>query len=133
MVDTQARTIRVLIVDDQPPFRDVARTVVQLAPGFDVVGQAESGEEAVALAGSLQPDLVLMDVNLPGINGIEATRQITEAGSATRTFLLSTYAAADLPPGARDCGAVAYINKEDLDPGVLRALWDAGGDPAWPR
>ena len=132
MVDTEKATIRVLIVDDQAPFRDVARTVVMLAAGFDVVGQAESGEEAVELAGSLRPDLVLMDVNLPGIDGIEATRRITAALPETQTFLLSTYAAEDLPDGARACGAVAYINKEDFEPAVLRSLWDAGGDPTWP-
>lgn len=130
-MELEARTVRVLIVDDQAPFRNVARTVVGLAKGFEVVGEAESGEEAVALAAALEPDLVLMDVNLPGINGIEATRRILAARPEARTFLLSTYAAADLPAGARECGAIAYINKEDLEPSMLRSLWDADGDPSW--
>ena len=124
-------TVRVLIVDDQAPFRNVARTVVTVTPGFEVVGEAESGEDAVTKAAELQPDLVLMDINLPGINGIEAVRQIKAARGETMAFLLSTYAEADLPGGARDCGAVAYINKENFDPGILRSLWDAGGDPGW--
>lgn len=131
-MELEARTVRVLIVDDQAPFRNVARTVVKLAPGFEVVGEAESGEDAVARAAELVPDLVLMDVNLPGINGVEATRQITAANPNAKTFLLSTYAAEELPSGARECGALAYISKEDFEPGILRDLWDAGGDPTWP-
>jgi two-component system invasion response regulator UvrY len=124
-------TVRVLIVDDQAPFRNAARTVVGLTPGFAVVGEASSGEEAVDLATELGPDLVLMDINLPGINGIEAVRRILSARAETIAFLLSTYAQSDLPNGARNCGAVAYINKEDFGPDVLRRLWDAGGDPNW--
>ena len=123
--------VRVLIVDDQTPFRNVARTVVAIAPGFAVIGEAESGEDAVARAAELAPDLVLMDINMPGINGIEATRRIkTEMPQAT-VFLLSTYAEHDLPSGARDCGASAYINKESFEPAILRTLWDDGGDPNW--
>jgi two-component system, NarL family, invasion response regulator UvrY len=124
-------TVRVLIVDDQAPFRNAARTVVGLTPGFAVVGEASSGEEAVDLAAQLDPDLVLMDINLPGINGIEAVRRILAARAETIAFLLSTYAQSDLPNGARNCGAVAYINKEDFGPDVLRGLWDDGGDPNW--
>src|SRR5439155_1443080 len=67
---------RVLIVDDQEPFRLAARMVVEATEGFEVVGEAETGEEGVELARTLEPDLVLMDVNLPGINGLDATRQI---------------------------------------------------------
>ena len=69
-------TVRVLIVDDQAPFRMAARAVVEATDDFDVVGEAETGEASVEMAHELKPDLVLMDVNLPGINGLEATRQI---------------------------------------------------------
>ena len=69
-------SVRVLIVDDQAPFRDVARTVVELTDGFEVVGEVETGEDSVTSARDLRPDLVLMDVNLPGISGLDATRQI---------------------------------------------------------
>ena len=62
-------SVRVLIVDDQEPFRMAARMVVDATDGFDVVGEAETGEDSVTMAADLQPDLVLMDVNLPGING----------------------------------------------------------------
>ena len=118
----------VLIVDDQPPFRQIAKTVVGISPGFAVAGEAESGESAVALAAELRPDLVLMDINLPGINGIEATRRITAANPDAVVVLLSTYAATDLPSDATSCGAVAYVHKEDFGPGPLRALWDQRGD-----
>ena len=68
--------VRVLIVDDQEPFRLAARMVVELTDGFEVVGEAETGEDSVAMTADLAPDLVLMDVNLPGIDGLEATRRI---------------------------------------------------------
>ncbi len=123
-IDEQPTEASVLIVDDQAPFRNVARTVVTLAPGFVVVGEAESGEDAVRTASSLHPDLVLMDINLPGVNGIEATRQILSERPDTVVVLLSTYTAADLPSDARTCGAVAYVHKEDFSPSLVRAVWD---------
>jgi CheY-like chemotaxis protein len=66
--------VRVLIVDDQEPFRLAARMVVELTDGFEVVGEAETGEDGVAMTTDLAPDLVLMDVNLPGIDGLDACR-----------------------------------------------------------
>ena len=117
-----AATIRVLIVDDQPPFRAAARTVVSLLDGWEVVAEVDSGEAAVAAADRTEPVLVLMDINLPGISGIEATRRIVAAHPATRVVLMSTYQADDLPADAADCGASAYVRKEDLTPRVLRDL-----------
>ena len=114
--------IRVLVVDDQPPFRKVAATVVTLVPGWKVVAEADTGEEAVASALESRPDVVLMDINLPGINGIEATRRIVADRPATIVLLVSTYDEADLPPDALACGARAYARKEDLTPRVLREL-----------
>lgn len=109
----------VLVVDDQAPFRAIARQVVDLTPGFAVVGEAESGEDAVLLAQRLAPAVVLMDINLPGINGIEATRRILADAPAVRVILLSTYRESDLPADALACGARRYVHKEDLEPGVL--------------
>jgi two-component system invasion response regulator UvrY len=118
-------TVGVLIVDDQAPFRDVARTVVTLSPGFDVVAEAASGEEAIAAADDRHPNLVLMDINLPGINGLEATRKIVDDHPETIVILLSTYTRDDLPEDARACGAVRYVHKEDFSPLVLREVWEA--------
>lgn len=117
-----------LIVDDQAPFRSVARTVVALVPGFAVAHEVESGEEAVRAAtdppsGVTRPALVLMDINLPGINGIEATRRILAVDPTVTVVLLSTYTEADLPADAHSCGAAAYVHKEDFGPGVLTRLW----------
>ena len=115
--------VGVLIVDDQAPCRRAAKMVMAATPGFDVIGEAESGEEAVELFDTLEPGLVLMDINLPGINGIEATRRITTAHPAATVLLLSTYQAADLPSGADSCGAAGYVNKEEFGPAVVLDLW----------
>ena len=116
-------TVNVLIVDDQPPFRAVARTVVGLASGFEVTAEAENGEEAVALALTERPDLVLMDINMPGIDGIEATREITAERPETVVVLLSTYDADSLPDDALSCGAARYVHKEDFSPSLLAEVW----------
>src|SRR5437763_16885562 len=123
-----ADPVPVLIVDDQAPFRRAARAVVTATPGFEVVGEAESGEEAVELADSLAPGLVLMDINLPGINGIEATRRITAAHPKAVVMLLSTYQAGDLPSDANSAGAVQYVHKEEFGPAVVRDVWARFGD-----
>jgi two-component system, NarL family, invasion response regulator UvrY len=124
-VTTNVETLPVLIVDDQPPFRAVARTVVNLAPGFEVVAEADSGEAAVEQAEAARPAMVLMDIHLPGINGIEATRRIIAAHPDTVVLLLSTYESGALPAEAADCGAARYVRKEDFSPSVLREVWDA--------
>jgi two-component system, NarL family, invasion response regulator UvrY len=121
--DGTTKTVSVLIVDDQLPFRAVARTVIGLTAGFEVAAEAESGEDAVAVAAAQRPDLVLMDINLPGINGIEATRRIRAAQPDIAVILLSTYSEADLPADARDCGAIAYVHKEDFGPALVKQLW----------
>lgn len=111
-----------MVVDDQRPFRDVATSVANLIKGWAVVAEAETGEAAVESALALRPQVVLMDINLPGISGLEATRQITTELPGTRVVLMSTYTAEQLPGDAMDCGALAYVRKEDLTPRVLREL-----------
>lgn len=116
------RLVRVLVVDDQAPFRQAARAVVSLTPGFEVVAEAESGEEAVALAHELAPDVVLMDVHLPGITGMAACRAIVDEHPATTVLLLSTYQEEDVPGDTNTCGAQAYVNKEHFGLDTLEHL-----------
>jgi DNA-binding NarL/FixJ family response regulator len=119
-------TVRVLIVDDQEPFRMAARMVVEATDGFEVVGESETGEDSVAKAKDLQPDLVLMDVNLPGINGLDATRQIlSDSDDRVVILLLSTYEEEEYAPRAAQCGASAYIPKAVFGPDRLEAAWAA--------
>jgi DNA-binding NarL/FixJ family response regulator/class 3 adenylate cyclase len=114
--------VRVLVVDDQRPFRDAATHVVGATAGFEVVAQAESGEEAVRLAEDVQPDLVLMDINLPGIDGLEATRRIV-AGSSGRTAVVALSTEAGQATRALASGAAAFISKSDFDPDRLAEAW----------
>ena len=116
-------TVRVLIVDDQAPFRSAARMVVELTDGFEVLAEAETGEEAVEKTLSLEPDLVLMDVNLPGIDGLEATRRILVGASSIRVVVLSTYEASEYGPRASEAGAIAFVSKSAFTPEALEDAW----------
>jgi two-component system, NarL family, invasion response regulator UvrY len=116
--------LSVLIVDDQAPFRSAARAVLRRTQGFELVGEAVSGAEAISLADALQPALVLMDINMPEMSGIEATRRIIADHPDTVVFLCSTYSADDLPAEASSSGARAYVHKERLAPEVLSRLWE---------
>ena len=112
----------VLLVDDHPAFRVAVRSVLDAEPTYTVVAEATDGEEAVALALRLRPDLVLMDVRLPGINGIEATRRILAQEPLTTVVLLSTVRRWDLPSDLLACGAVGFLQKEAVDPQALEEL-----------
>jgi DNA-binding NarL/FixJ family response regulator len=116
--------VRVLLVDDQAAYLRAMIGVVQETPGFEVVGTAASGEESLRLAEALLPDLVLMDVNLPGIDGLAATRRLCGGGARSPVvFLLSTH---DEDAGngfAAESGAAAYMTKSSFGPGLLEHLW----------
>jgi DNA-binding NarL/FixJ family response regulator len=122
-------TVYVLIVDDQAAFRRAATRVVSRLAQFQIVGEAETGELSIDLARRLRPDLVLMDIHLPGINGTEATRRILAEAAGTGKlpiiFLLSTYAAADYAIETVACGASAYLPKAEFGPAALEAAWIA--------
>src|SRR5262249_48621516 len=104
-------TVRVLVVDDQQPFRDVARVVVESTDGVELAAEADRGSAAVQLASALKPDLVLMDVNLPDMSGTSATRMIVEADPRVVVLLVSTYEESDYASQAAGCGAAGYISK----------------------
>ena len=123
-----ATTVAVLLVDDQAPFRSAARAVLRRTEGFELVGEAASGSEAIELATALSPGLVLMDINMPEMNGVEATRRILAEHPTTVVFLCSTYDSADLPADAPTSGAAAYVHKEQLSPATLQRLWASRDD-----
>lgn len=123
--------VTVLVVDDQEPFRAAAQLVVRATGGFAVAGEAASGEDAVALAKQVRPGLVLMDINLPGMSGIEATRELLSRHPETIVLLLSTYSSDELPDDAATCGARAYVHKSKLTPEVLRAVVEGSQPPGF--
>ena len=113
----------VVVVDDQAPFRLAAKAVLRRLDCFELAGEASSGQAAIELVDALHPALVLMDINMPEMNGIEATRRIVAAHPDVVVFLCSTYDVADLPPAVVDSGAAGYLNKEQFGADTLRRLW----------
>jgi CheY-like chemotaxis protein len=121
--------VQVLIVDDQPAFRRAAARVLARLSGFELVGEVDTGEASVEAARRLKPDLVLMDIHLPGIDGTEATRRILADADGARAdkrpvvFLLSTYDAADYAGQTAACGAAAYLPKAQFGAAALVGAW----------
>ena len=118
--------VRVLIVDDQAPFREASRMVVEMTDGFEVVGEASDGEEAVRMAAELRPDLVVMDVQMPKMNGIEATRAIAATDDAPRILVMSTHESGDYGGPALDAGAAAFMSKAEFGMDSLVEFWGSG-------
>ena len=118
--------VRVLLVDDQAAFLRAMAAVVEETPGFEVVGVASSGEESLVVAAQLLPDLVLMDVNLPGIDGLEATRRLLDATSPPVVVLLSTYDEDAGEQFVAESGAAAYVTKSAFGPDRLEQAWSRG-------
>jgi two-component system, NarL family, invasion response regulator UvrY len=125
--------VGVMTVDDQAVFRQAAREVIEATVGFEPLGEATCGEEALALADEVSPDLVLIDVRMPGIDGLETARRLSISHPAATIALISTENLDGLPSGVESCGAVALISKEDFGPATLRRLWaDHGPAPLSP-
>ena len=104
--------IRVLVADDQALIRDSFRVILDLEPDIEVVGEAGDGREAVAQVGKLRPDVVLMDVRMPVLDGLGATAALTRAGSAARVLILTTYDADEYLYDAMRAGAVGFLLKD---------------------
>jgi DNA-binding NarL/FixJ family response regulator len=118
------RDVTILAVDDHEAFRDLVRDLIGAAPGFLLVGEASCGEEATRAVDLLSPQLVLMDVKMPGIGGIAAARQIVGRHPEVAVVLISLDDLS-LHPEVVDLGnAVAFARKQDLRPAKLRELWE---------
>jgi DNA-binding NarL/FixJ family response regulator len=120
-----SRSVGVLTVDDQPLFRAAAAAVVEATPGFESIGEAASGEEALRLSRALCPDLVLLDVRMPGMSGIETARRFAEVQPDVVVILISIDDIPVIATLARGSGAAASVQKQALCPRVLEALWAA--------
>lgn len=114
--------IRVLIVDDHPVVRQGLRSFLQTIDGIDVVGEAADGEEGARLAAELEPDVVLMDLAMPKVDGIEATRRITEDSPSVKVIALTSFATDDKVFPAIRAGAAGYLLKEAEPSEVAEAI-----------
>ena len=124
--------IRVLIVDDAPAFRGTLRAVLEWEPEIEIVGEAEDGDEAIALAVELRPDVVLMDVRMPVLNGFAATRRIRELVPEARVIALTAYDEQEVVTAMIAAGASAYCVKgaptEELSRTIAAACGRGDGE-----
>ena len=119
------KRVRVWVVDDQASFRMATAAALAAMEDFVMAGECETGESAIELMRNASAGIVLMDIHMPGMGGIEAARRIRAAHPDLMVLLMSTYDVEDLPAAAADCGAAAYLHKEQLSPDLLTRLWRA--------
>jgi DNA-binding NarL/FixJ family response regulator len=122
--------VGVVTVDDQELFRQVAREVIEATAGFELLGEAASAQEALDVVEALDPDLVFLDVRMPGIDGIETARRLGAAHPSSTVVLVSSESSAGMPSDVGACGAAAFLPKEQFGPPALRRLWAAHGQPS---
>lgn len=115
-------TITILIVDDHPPFRAGLRALLESSPAVTVIGDVGSGDEAILLAAKLQPDVILMDIQMSAINGIEATRQILATSPHIAILILTMFEDDDFVFAALRAGARGYLLKGTMKADLLRAI-----------
>ena len=122
--------LTVLIADDHPVFRDGIRALLEATPHMEIAGEATTGEEVISLAGQLQPDVILMDVQMPGLNGIEATRQIAEAHPGIRVLVVTMFEDDASVFAAMRAGARGYVLKDATREEIRRAIQAVGNGEA---
>lgn len=115
-------TVRVMIVDDHSIVREGLRTLLSEEPGLDVVGEAADGADAVAGAAALRPDVILMDLVMPTVDGIEATRRLRQAGTPAQVIVLTSFVDDRRVRDALQAGAIGYLLKDVLRPELVQAI-----------
>jgi two-component system, NarL family, invasion response regulator UvrY len=126
-------SIGVLVVDDQLVFRQVAHEVIDATEEFQMLGEASSGAHALVAVTELSPDLVLLDVRMPDMDGIETATRMHAQDPHSVIVLITVEDEANLPAGLASCGAAELVRKQDFGPALLRRLWRAHGHaPAAP-
>ena len=115
-------TVRILVVDDHVLFAEMLTLALELGGRFEVVGHARDGREAIAQAAWLRPDIVVMDLQMPVLDGIEATPRVLAAAPGAKVVMVSTSQAPDDPRRAREAGAVAFLGKDASVEDLVRAL-----------
>ncbi|HEY7455323.1 MAG TPA: response regulator transcription factor [Thermoleophilaceae bacterium] len=121
------QSVTVLAVDDQPIFLRTARSLIAATPGFEQVGEAASGEEAIELAEVLNPDLVLVDVRMPGMDGLETARRLTRRDPHPVVVLISLEEMPEASDAAGRTGVAACVRKQELSTRTLQELWRSVG------
>ena len=114
MAPNMQRLIRVLIVDDEPLFTEMLQALLQVEEGIDVVGKAQHGRQGVQLANDLDPDVIVMDVSMPVMNGIDATREIRDRDPTATILILTGGSSITEIDQARTAGAAAYLTKDRI-------------------
>ena len=127
ILDVQERKFRILVADDHAMVREGIRALLNLQRDIQIVGEAMDGEDAVAKARELLPDIILMDIIMPGMNGIEAARRISREGlENTRILMLSQYDDEENIMASRKAGAVGFVSKKSVSSCLLEAIRDTG-------
>jgi DNA-binding NarL/FixJ family response regulator len=115
----------IVTVDDHAPFLEAARAVVRCVPGFEIVGEQADARAALGVVRDADPDMVIVDVRMPGMDGIELARRLNDENPTRVVVLATTADLEDVAPRAQRCGAAALVNKRWLTPRLLRGLWVA--------
>jgi DNA-binding NarL/FixJ family response regulator len=116
--------VGVLVVDDQLVFRQVAHEVIDSTEDFELLGEASSGAHALLAVSELDPDLVLLDVRMPEMDGIETAQRLHAQHPAAVVVLITVEEDSQLPGGMSTCGAAELVRKQDFGPALLRRVWD---------
>ena len=122
---------RIIVVDDHAVIRRGVQGILHSFPEWELCGEAENGQEAIKLAETLKPEIIIMDVSMPGLNGIEATREICKTQPDTKIVLLTLHESPDLVRSAFRAGARGYLLKTDAEQELVKALTVVIGEGAY--